>query len=99
MRRLLVFVALGAALSFGAVAVMTVAAPPAFGTKHKAKPKAKKPVRGSSHPCLEGNWNVTSLTLSTTGITFTGGAGTTVDIMSNGNAFREFHTWCTACGK
>lgn len=33
---------------------------------------------------------MTSLTLSTTGLTFTGGAGTTVDIMSNGNALGNF---------
>jgi len=37
-----------------------------------------------------GSWNVTSLTLSTSGLTFTGGVGTTVDIMSNGNALGNF---------
>ena len=52
--------------------------------KHQAKPKS------SGHPCLVGNWVVTSLTLSTTGLTFTGGVGTTVDIMSNGNALGNF---------
>ena len=40
--------------------------------------------------CLEGDWNVTSITLSTTGLAFTGGAGTTVDIMSNGDALGNF---------
>jgi hypothetical protein len=39
---------------------------------------------------LVGNWVVTSLTLSTTGLTFSGGVGTTVDIMSNGNALGNF---------
>jgi hypothetical protein len=57
-------------------------------TSHKHK-KAK-PRQSSSSPCLEGNWNVTSLTLSTSGLSFTGGAGTTVDIMSNGNALGNF---------
>jgi hypothetical protein len=52
--------------------------------KHQTKPKS------SAHPCLVGNWVVTSLTLSTTGLTFTGGVGTTVDIMSNGNALGNF---------
>jgi hypothetical protein len=55
-------------------------------TKH---PKSK-PQQSSSHPCLEGNWNVTSLTLSTADLTFTGGAGTTVDIKSNGDALGNF---------
>lgn len=62
---------------------------------HKHHPTHKsqkgKAQRSSSHrPCLEGNWDVTSITLSTTGLTFTGGAGTTVDIMSNGNALGDF---------
>jgi hypothetical protein len=58
---------------------------------HQRHPKHQtKPQRGSTRPCLEGNWNVTSLTLSTTGLTFTGGAGTTVDIMANGNALGNF---------
>jgi hypothetical protein len=52
--------------------------------KHQTKQKS------SGHPCLVGNWVVTSLTLSTTGLTFTGGVGTTVDIMSNGNALGNF---------
>jgi hypothetical protein len=52
--------------------------------KHQTKQK------GGGHPCLVGNWVVTSLTLSTTGLTFTGGVGTTVDIMSNGNALGNF---------
>ena len=57
-------------------------------TNHKHKNgKAKQSSKG---PCLEGDWNVTSITLSTTGLTFTGGAGTTVDIMSNGNALGNF---------
>jgi hypothetical protein len=55
-------------------------------TKHQ---KSKSQPSGS-HPCLEGNWNVTQLTLSTTGLTFTGGAGTTVNIMSDGNALGNF---------
>ena len=62
-------------------------------THHKRqtnhKPKNSK-AQQSSKPCLEGNWNVTSITLSSTGLTFTGGAGTTVDIMSNGNALGNF---------
>lgn len=33
---------------------------------------------------------MTSLTLSTAGLTFTGGAGTTVDIKSNGDALGNF---------
>jgi hypothetical protein len=59
--------------------------------KHKKKkthePKAQE---SSSRACLEGNWAVTTLTLSTTGLTFTGGTGTTVDITSNGNAVGNF---------
>jgi hypothetical protein len=52
---------------------------------HKSPPKKHK-----GGPCLEGKWNVTSITLTTTGLTFTGGAGTTVDIMTNGNALGNF---------
>jgi hypothetical protein len=59
-------------------------------SKNKRPPKHKSTKKSSSRPCLEGNWDVTSLTLSTTGLTFTGGAGTTVDIMSNGNALGNF---------
>jgi hypothetical protein len=60
-------------------------------SKHpKKKPSKSKKGQTSSHPCLEGKWNVTSLTLATTGLSFTGGAGTTVDIMSNGNALGDF---------
>jgi hypothetical protein len=60
-------------------------------SKHKSPPKHKnKKKSSSSRPCLEGNWDVTTLTLSTAGLTFTGGAGTTVDIMSNGNALGNF---------
>jgi hypothetical protein len=59
-------------------------------TRSKHHPKNKKKHAASTRPCLEGNWDVTSLTLSTTGLTFTGGAGTTVDIMSNGNALGNF---------
>ena len=57
-------------------------------TNHK--PQKGKAKQSSNKPCLEGDWNVTSITLSTTGLTFTGGAGTTVDIMSNGNALGNF---------
>jgi hypothetical protein len=57
-------------------------------TNHK--PPKGKTQQSSDHPCLEGDWNVTSIILSTTGLTFTGGAGTTVDIMSNGNALGNF---------
>lgn len=53
-------------------------------TKHKNQTKS------GALPCLEGTWNVTSLTLATSGLTFTGGAGTTVNIMSNGNAVGDF---------
>ena len=61
-------------------------------TQHKPQTKHQKSKtqQSGSHPCLEGNWNVTSLTLSTTGLTFTGGAGTTVDIKSNGDALGNF---------
>jgi hypothetical protein len=66
---------------------------PDLSSKHH-KPQTKhqksKTQQSGNHPCLEGNWNVTSLTLSTTGLTFTGGAGTTVNIMSNGNALGNF---------
>jgi hypothetical protein len=55
--------------------------------KHRTKHHDSKSTR---KPCLEGNWNVTSITLSTSGLSFTGGAGTTVDIMSNGNALGNF---------
>jgi len=59
--------------------------------KHKKAKKAKaKAKQSSSKPCLEGNWNVTAITLGTSGLSFTGGAGTTVDIMSNGNALGNF---------
>jgi hypothetical protein len=59
---------------------------------HKRQPQhhKSKPHQSGSHPCLEGNWNVASITLSTSGLSFTGGAGTTVDIMSNGNALGNF---------
>ena len=57
--------------------------------KHQTN-KHGKSQQSSTAPCLEGNWDVTSITLSTTGLTFTGGAGTTVDIMSNGNALGNF---------
>lgn len=56
--------------------------------RHAKLPKKTK--SGSNRACLEGNWSVTSLTLSTAGLTFTGGAGTTVDIMPNGNALGNF---------
>jgi hypothetical protein len=57
-------------------------------TSHK--PQKGKSQQSSNRPCLEGNWNVTSITLSTAGLTFTGGAGTTVDILSDGNAIGNF---------
>jgi hypothetical protein len=59
-------------------------------SKHTTKTPKSKSHQSSSHPCLDGNWKVTSLTLSTTGLTFTGGVGTTVDIKSNGNALGNF---------
>ncbi len=63
-------------------------------SSHHRKPPPKhhkgSTQHSSSHPCLEGKWNVTSITLSTTGLSFTGGTGTTVDIMSNGNALGNF---------
>ena len=58
--------------------------------KRKHKRPSKQKGKDSSHPCLEGSWSVTSLTLSTSGLSFTGGAGTTVDITSNGNAVGDF---------
>ncbi len=60
--------------------------------KHQTnhKPKKGKAQQSSTSPCLEGHWNVTSITLSASGLTFSGGAGTTVDIMSNGNALGNF---------
>lgn len=63
-----------------------------MSSKHQKHPTSHKPQNGksSNRPCLEGLWNVTSITLSTAGLTFTGGAGTTVDIMSNGNALGNF---------
>ncbi len=62
-----------------------------LSSKHQKNkhPKSKKQ-QSSGKPCLEGNWNVSSISLSTTSLTFTGGAGTTVDIMSNGNALGNF---------
>ena len=67
-------------------------------TTHKTQPKHKqnknknknKSQQSAALPCLVGNWDVTSMTLSTAGLTFTGGTGTTVDIMSNGNALGNF---------
>jgi hypothetical protein len=61
-------------------------------SKHHAKHKKTKhrATEAAAHPCLEGNWSVTSLTLSTSGLSFTGGVGTTVDILSNGNAVGNF---------
>lgn len=59
-------------------------------SKHSQKRPKSKSDKTSSHPCLEGHWNVTSLTLSTSGLTFTGGVGTTVYITSNGNALGNF---------
>jgi hypothetical protein len=57
--------------------------------KHKKHGKTQSK-QTSAGPCLVGNWTVTSLTLSASGLSFTGGAGTTVDIMSNGNALGNF---------
>jgi hypothetical protein len=64
----------------------------AASSKHQKHKKAKKAKakQSSSKPCLEGNWNVTAITLGTSGLSFTGDAGTTVDIMSNGNALGNF---------
>ncbi len=59
-------------------------------SKHGKKHPKSKSEQAGSHPCLEGHWNVTSLTLSTSGLTFTGGVGTTVYIMTNGNALGNF---------
>jgi hypothetical protein len=62
-----------------------------LSSKHqKHKHQKSKNQQSSGKPCLEGDWKVSSITLSTTGLTFTGGAGTTVDIMSNGNALGNF---------
>lgn len=59
--------------------------------KHHTNHKTQKgQAQQGSKPCLEGDWKVTSITLSTTGLTFSGGAGTTVDIISNGNALGNF---------
>ncbi len=58
--------------------------------KRTSNHKTQSDEQGTNGPCLEGHWNVTSITLSATGLTFTGGAGTTVDIMSNGNALGDF---------
>ena len=55
----------------------------------KRRPKHHKG-KTTGKPCLEGNWDVKSITLSASGLTFTGGAGTTVDITSNGNAIGNF---------
>ncbi len=57
-------------------------------TNHK--PQKVKAQKGRSSPCLEGDWTVTRITLSASGLSFTGGAGTTVEIMSNGNALGHF---------
>jgi hypothetical protein len=64
-------------------------------SKHHTHHSTHKPTKGkteasSVRPCLEGNWNVGSITLATSGLSFVGGAGTTVDIMSNGNAVGNF---------
>jgi hypothetical protein len=72
--------------TFGlAAATVAVTTAVAFSPAGASQSKHHK-----SHPCLEGNWKVTSITLSTAGLTFTGGAGTTVDIPSNGNAKGNF---------
>jgi hypothetical protein len=83
-------------LSAGGVSAQAKGAPrsrPDLSSKHH-KPQTKqqkgKAQQSGDHPCLEGNWTVTSLTLSATGLTFTGGAGTTVNIMANGNALGNF---------
>ena len=54
--------------------------------KRTSNHKTQSDEQGTNGPCLEGHWNVTSITLSANGLTFTGGAGTTVDIMATGNA-------------
>ncbi len=58
--------------------------------RHHTNHKSQNASTQASGPCLEGKWNVTSITLSTSGLTFSGGAGTTVDIMANGNALGDF---------
>lgn len=58
--------------------------------KHKQNKNKGKSQQSAAHPCLVGNWDVTIMTLSTAGLTFTGGTGTSVDIMSNGNALGNF---------
>ena len=67
------------------------------------KPQNGKAQQSSSSPCLEGDWDVTSITWSTTGLSFTGGAGTTVDIMSNGNVLetsrRVHRSWAARLGQ
>jgi hypothetical protein len=78
----------------GIVAAVAIPAAPAQGADHGRRDMSSHHKRSSKQhkdvPCLEGKWNVTSITLSTTGLTFTGGAGTTVVIMSNGNALGNF---------
>ncbi|HSZ36320.1 MAG TPA: hypothetical protein VK773_04435 [Acidimicrobiales bacterium] len=59
-------------------------------TQSKHKKNKGKSKQSGAHPCLVGNWDVTNMTLSTSGLSFTGGTGTTVDIMSNGNALGNF---------
>jgi galactitol-specific phosphotransferase system IIB component len=73
MRRLGVFVVLGVALSFGTVAVMTVAATPAVAAKHKAKPKpkhkTKKPVHkltSKAPPSAASDVSITSCNIDST---------------------------------
>jgi hypothetical protein len=47
--------------------------------------------KATCQPCLVGNWVVTNLTLTTNpGGSHSGAAGTTVDIMDNGNATADF---------
>jgi hypothetical protein len=81
--------------AIGALVIGTAGFSPSAQAKvsHHSRTHAKshsKTKSAAGRPCLEGNWNVTSLTLSTSGLTFTGGSGTTVDIGSNGNALGNF---------
>ena len=82
---------LGGAAGATAAASATSAPHARVESSQQHKPKPKLPnTKNSSHPCLVGKWDVTSLTLSTSGLSFTGAAGTTVDIMSNGDALGNF---------
>jgi hypothetical protein len=99
---LLVLTLAGSAVVGGTTETAAATGPPGLlsvrhdvaSTQHKPgndhKTKKRKTQKSSDHPCLEGTWTVTSMTLSTAGLTFTGGAGTTVDIASDGDALGNF---------